>query len=65
MTALVANLAIGAVVSSAVCTCISLLSLNCSTPSGPHVIPNWFLERKSHPSIIPGVSCLQIINCCW
>ena len=39
-TILVASLAVGAFIPSAVCTGISLLFLNCNTPSGPHVIPN-------------------------
>ena len=37
---LVASLVVGVIIFSAVCTGISLLSLNCNTPSGPHVIPN-------------------------
>ena len=37
---LVANWALKVFISSAVCTCISLLSLSCNTLSGPHVIPN-------------------------
>ena len=39
-TNLEGNMGAGVITSSAVCTCISWLSLSCSTPSGPHVIPN-------------------------
>ena len=40
ITVFVANLTVGLVISSAVCTDKSYLSLNCNIPSGPHVIPN-------------------------
>ena len=39
-TIFAANITIGLVISSAVCTNKSCLSLNCNTPSGPQVIPN-------------------------
>ena len=65
ITVFAANITAGLVISSAVCTDKSCLSLNCNIPSGPHVIPNWLQERKSRPKIIPGVSCRQTMNCCW
>ena len=40
ITVLAANLTVGLVISSAVCTDGSCSSLNCNVPSGPHVIPN-------------------------
>ena len=64
ITVLAANLTVGLITSSAAYTDGSCSSLNCSVPSGPHVIPSWFWERKSCPKIIPGVSCWQTMNCC-
>ena len=40
ITVFAANLTVGLVISSAVCTDRSCSSLNCNVPSGPHVIPN-------------------------
>ena len=40
ITAFAANFTSGLVISSAVCTDKSCLSLNCNISSGPHVIPN-------------------------
>ena len=40
ITVFAANLTAGLVISSAVCTDKSCLSLNYNIPSGPHVIPN-------------------------
>ena len=40
ITVLAANLTVGLVISSAVCTDRSCSSLNCNVPSGPHVIPS-------------------------
>ena len=40
ITVFAANLTVGLVISSAVCTNRSCLSLNCNTPSGPQVIPS-------------------------
>ena len=40
ITVFAANITAGLVISSAVCTDKSCLSLNCNIPSGPQVIPN-------------------------
>ena len=64
ITVLAANLMVGLVITSAVCTDESCSSLNCNVPSGPHVIPNRLREKKSRPKIIPGVNCRQTMNCC-
>ena len=40
ITAFAANLTVGLVISSVVCTDRYCSALNCNVPSGPHVIPN-------------------------